>query len=77
MPYARETAQPVVIDQDIPVAVEMWRPTSDVALRALIGVVAVLHAITCLVFLWIVYLGWHAVSELQDTVQQWGSIVGG
>ena len=58
-------------------AVEIIRTTPDTALRVLIGIVAFLHAVTCMVFLYTVYTMYQALAAMQDSMQQWGSLLGG
>jgi hypothetical protein len=66
----------VAIDQDKPVAVEVWPSTVGTVIRVLLGVLAVLHATACVVFLYVVWSAYSALSSLQDSLSTWTGVGG-
>ena len=68
---------PVAVPQEPPLAVEIWHTTTGHVIRALLGILAVLHTVTCIVFLYTVYTMYQALQSMQESLRQWGVMLGG
>lgn len=71
--HGSQSPTPVTLHQPDPVVVTVWPSISGHVLRVLAVLLGILHALTCLVFLWAVY--W--LNELQENLSKLGTGLGG
>lgn len=75
--HAAPTATPVTVHQGRPLAVEIWPTVMGTVIRVLLGVLAVLHAVTCVAVLYALYTAAQMLQALADGFDRFGAGLGG